>query len=128
MTHSCYRIIYYHFLTLLFMYSFSLSACNLWCQKGGKNQEKHLVKRDYFEDQVITEVKGREQGLSPPFFYGTSSLSSFYKQLTIFKKILNFLLKPFCVSAFESWGDVTFRSCYTLISRHFRKHFSLHSD
>ena len=26
--------------------------------RRGKSQEKHLVKRDYFKDQVTTEVKG----------------------------------------------------------------------
>ena len=52
--------IYCPFLTLLLKYSFSFSACNLWCQKAGESQkkkEKNLVRREDSENQVTSGWK-----------------------------------------------------------------------
>lgn len=84
------------------------------------SQEKHLVKRLFWGSSHFRSQRRRSKFISFSFM---APLNDFYMQLTVFKKILNFLFGVFSVLAFEILGDITLRIWCTLIFRHFKNTF-----
>ena len=70
--------IYCHFLTLLLKYSFSFSACNLWCQKAGDSQKK---KKKSCKERIFWEsshLRGERRRVNYLLVFLMAALSDFY--------------------------------------------------
>lgn len=95
-------ISWHHYLSILS--PFLLVICDVRREEGARRNTS--CKRYYSEVQVTSEVKGGK--LSLPLCFLWHLYMHFYMQLTIFKKILNFLLSVFF--CFSFWD---LRWCHT---------------